>query len=269
MPRSRHEEYRNLRSIPFDLRRNIRRTSIHSANPANWHENLEIQFYLKGEGYVILDGKRYEIKEGDIVVANSNSLHFTCSENEIVFSVIIIDYQFCKDIDIDYTTLCFQPIINSSKMFDIYNEISKISDDKDNICRIAILRKLITEMLIELRSKYTDSEISKVSEKASFKLVKDAINYINNNYNHHFTLDDVASYLFVDKYNLARRFKEHTGDTIVKYTNSVRCAKAKRLISEGSTVHEAAHLCGFNNMSFFTKTFKEYIGKNPSAFKPD
>ena len=39
-------------------------------------------------------------------------------------------------------------------------------------------------------------------------------------------------------------------------------------IAEGNIIlSEAAMLCGFNNMSFFTKTFKQYIGTLPSEVK--
>ncbi|MBR6603969.1 MAG: AraC family transcriptional regulator, partial [Clostridia bacterium] len=45
-----------------------------------------------------------------------------------------------------------------------------------------------------------------------------------------------------------------------------RCKKASELISEGLSVSEAALKCGFSNMSFFTRTFREYIGCLPSKF---
>ena len=97
--------------------------------------------------------------------------------------------------------------------------------------------------------------------------IRVSVAFIQEHYAERITLDDIATILYIDKYNLARKFKEQTGKTIINYTNEIRCDNAKRLILEGIPVHEAARLCGFNNMSFFTKTFKKHTGKTPSAYK--
>ena len=43
--------------------------------------------------------------------------------------------------------------------------------------------------------------------------------------------------------------------------------KAIDYLSDGFTVTETASLCGFENLSFFTKVFKRYTGNNPSYYK--
>ena len=80
-------------------------------------------------------------------------------------------------------------------------------------------------------------------------------------------LDGIASATLTDKYALSRLFKRVTGQTPVQYINTYRCRKAAEYISDGKNVSEAAHACGFTNMSFFTKTFKAYMGKLPSDTK--
>lgn len=269
MRRTRHEKYIDFSLIPFVFHWKLVRTVARSGDPANWHENLEIQYCHEGEGYILIDGKRHNVKAGDIIVANSNSLHFTGTDSNIMFSVIIVDIEFCKEIGIDYTKLTFEPIINNEKISQLFVEIYNTIQDKENPCRAALLKKYAIELMVELRQGYAKEKVVSALENPSFSLVKEAIAYIQDRYAEHFSLEDMANALFVDKYNLARKFKEHTGNTIIKYTNRIRCEKAKILIVEGMPVHEAARNCGFNNMSFFTKTFKSYIGKTPSAYKPN
>ncbi len=268
MSSSRYEEYSTFDSLPFVLWWRLYRTAAHSTIPANWHENLEVQYCNEGEGFALLDGKRYAVKAGDVVVANSNSLHFIGTKSNITFSAIIIDTNFCKDIGIDYTSLLFEPIITNSNIPCLFNKIYEIMQKDDDPCRLALLKKYAIELLIELRSKYAKEKSSSAPKNSSFFKVKDAITYIQDNYTKHFTLDDMANALFIDKCNLIKKFKKHTGITIIKYTNTLRCEKAKRLIAEGVPIYEAAHSCGFNNMSFFTKTFKSCLGRKPSDYKP-
>ena len=268
MPNSRYEEYSTFDSSPFVLWWRLYRTAAHSTIPANWHENLEVQYCNEGEGYALLDGKRYSVNAGDVVVANSNSLHFMGTKSSITFSSIIIDPNFCKDIGIDYTSLLFEPIITNSNIPFLFNEIYEIMQKDDDPCKLALLKKYAIELLIELRSKYAIEKKSSAPKNSSFFKAKEAITYIQNNYTRHFSLEEMASALFIDKCNLIRKFKKHTGTTIIKYTNTLRCEKAKHLITEGMPIYEAALSCGFNNMSFFTKTFKSCLGKKPSDYKP-
>ena len=55
--------------------------------------------------------------------------------------------------------------------------------------------------------------------------------------------------------------------TVIEYVNILRCKEAKRLISEGQSVSEAAIASGFNNLSYFTRTYKKYVGELPSSNK--
>lgn len=101
----------------------------------------------------------------------------------------------------------------------------------------------------------------------SFGQVKAAIRFIREHYAERLTLERIAANSLTDKYSLSRKFKELTGQTVVQFINGYRCERIKDLIRDGMPVSEAAVQCGFNNMSFFTKTFKKYTAKLPSEYK--
>ena len=90
---------------------------------------------------------------------------------------------------------------------------------------------------------------------------------IRENYNKKITLDEISKAVLCDKYALCREFKRLTGQTIIENLNNYRCIKAMGFLNEGYTVAKTAELCGFDNLSFFTKTFKKHIGKLPSEYK--
>ena len=114
---------------------------------------------------------------------------------------------------------------------------------------------------------YTLSENVCTVKNRSFDAVKCTIKFIRTNYERKISLDEVAKNAFMDKYTLSREFKKVTGQTIVQYINSYRCKKAAEYIISGCSVSESARICGFTNMSFFTKTFKLCMGKMPSKYK--
>ena len=58
-----------------------------------------------------------------------------------------------------------------------------------------------------------------------------------------------------------------TGNTIVCFINTLRCMEEKRLIENGMQVSVAAYACGFDNLSYFSRTFQRVVGALPSAYK--
>lgn len=252
---------------PCVLFYNNERTKYNKSRRANWHENLEIQLCHSGEGYVLINGEKYNIRENDIIVANSNVVHYNGTDTAINYSALIIDTDFCKGAGIDHTKISFETLIKSEKLTRLYGEVIKAYYTDDKLCKTARLQAALLSLLIELREKHTDFEWNELKTNKSFEQVKSTIRFIRENFAEKLTLDMIAKNALADKYRLSRRFKDLTGQTIVQYVNNYRCERAKELIGQGIPVSEAAVRCGFNNMSFFTKTFKEFTGKLPSDYK--
>jgi AraC-like DNA-binding protein len=97
--------------------------------------------------------------------------------------------------------------------------------------------------------------------------VKQAVRYIRENADRRLLLDEIARSVCADKFSLCRAFKQFTGYTLVEYSSLCRCQRAADFLADGRAVSEAAALCGFDNLSFFTKTFKRYMGALPSQYK--
>jgi len=63
-------------------------------------------------------------------------------------------------------------------------------------------------------------------------------------------------------------FKEQMGITIIDYVTSVRIERAKHLLL--ATDQSCTEICfevGYNNQSYFTRTFKALVGMTPRQFK--
>ena len=268
MENYRYEDYSQIKEhAPCVVNYDIVRTKLKLSDTANWHHNIEIQLCCEGSGFVILDGVRTEIGAGDIVVANCNTIHFTGTDDYIKYHCIIIDNDFFISSGIDCSDIQFQNVFKNMTIMNSIIETVQTYKNPDDICYKAKLQCLILKILIEIRTYHTKSiSVSKYDNKY-FKGVKDTILYIQNNYDKKISLDELSKVTYIDKYTLSKKFKEFTGITIVDYINNYRSKIALSMIQNGEQIGDAARLCGFNNISFFTKTFKKYTGNLPSYYK--
>ena len=268
MENYRYEDYSQIKEhIPCVVNHDIVRTKLKLSDTANWHHNIELQLCCEGSGFVILDGVRTEIGVGDIVAVNCNTIHFTGTDDYIKYHCIIIDNDFCISSGIDCSDIQFENTFKNPLIMNSIIETVEIYKNPDDICYKAKLQYLILKILIEIRTYHTKSISVPKYDIKFFKEVKDAILYIQSNYDKKITLEELSKETYIDKYTLSKKFKEFTGITIVNYINNYRCKMALSVIQNGEQINNAARLCGFNNISFFTKTFKKYTGNLPSFYK--
>jgi two-component system response regulator YesN len=142
------------------------------------------------------------------------------------------------------------------KNLNYVNKVMKI-DNQEDLC--AWISTALNEF-IELV--YSSQDARKVSQ------IRPAINYIDANYNKPITLADVARASHLSVSRLAHIFKEQMGITLIDYLTSVRIERAKQLLI--GTEQNCTEICfqvGYNNQSYFTRTFKELVGMTPRQFR--
>ena len=91
------------------------------------------------------------------------------------------------------------------------------------------------------------------------------LNYIEEHLEEKLTSGQLADIAGYSEYHFLQLFKAHTGYTVTRYLNLLRCDRAKQSLLSGCTVKEAAAQCGFENLSYFTKVFKNCIGLLPGT----
>lgn len=110
---------------------------------------------------------------------------------------------------------------------------------------------------------YTENE----NTKNLYKLKK-VLNYIRKSYSKQITLKDMAQIAGVSPKYFCSFFKNMTAKTPVEYLNSYRIEKAAaNLLASDSSVTDIAYSCGFNDLSYFIKVFRDLKGISPKQFK--
>ena len=92
--------------------------------------------------------------------------------------------------------------------------------------------------------------------------------YISENIGEELTRKRLAQNIHFSEDYIARLFKIETGKSISTYVMEQRMELAKHYIAETNrSISDIAMTVGYNNFSYFSKTFKEYTGKTPNEYR--
>lgn len=98
--------------------------------------------------------------------------------------------------------------------------------------------------------------------------IKKLTAFIEEHYADELSINDFAEQFNLHPVYLGKLFKMNTGSTYKEYLQRVRMNNAEIMLTTGGvTVTEAAESCGFHDLSYFSKVFKEAKGYPPSAVK--
>lgn len=234
----------------------------------NFHEDLEITFFLKEGADCIQGDSIYSIQVEDVVVANSYVPHqLLVTKNGMGYFTFTVPNSFCKYNSIDVTTLRFQEHIHDPSLIRLFYEAIDIFKT-DAPWRNAALKAKVLEILVFLYRNYSTPQAAQppMVDK-SWKYIYAAIQYIKENISQKLTVAEIAEYAGASESHFMREFKRITGSTVTGYINAARCEYGENLLLSGKyKIKEVAALCGFENEEYFTKVFKKQTARTPSEY---
>lgn len=97
-----------------------------------------------------------------------------------------------------------------------------------------------------------------------------AARLIEENYLEKFSLEQLADTLHVNKYYLARTFKEMRGQTLLNYHHFCRCEHSKQYLEKQELSMEmVAFKSGYMTGSHYVKTFHKIFGITPLQYRKE
>jgi len=98
--------------------------------------------------------------------------------------------------------------------------------------------------------------------------IKAMLAYIHENYGSEVTLSHIAAAAAISESECLRCFRAAIGSTPIQYLKQYRLQQAACLmLSTQKKLADISHLCGFQDISYFTKSFREQMGCTPSQFR--
>lgn len=244
------------------------------------HDFVEMVYILKGKCVHFVDGKKYNLKHGDMLVINYNSSHSHTSENGLQYVHFLLKPQYIN-----------QSLADCENAFELlklseFEEFSKILDQSK--CKITFtgeerdrIESIISIFLDEIELNPTGYELAVRSlfnvvllfifrkmaldlDGTFHGLSDNVLNYIKRNCSKKLSLKALANKCSYNPSYFSRLFKEYTGHTFMEYLKRVRMEKAVDLVSNSDMdILNIAYAVGYSEKSKFFKHFKAYTGTTP------
>lgn len=246
----------------------------------HWHPEIEIYYVTQGEITVTVSDEKYILKQGDIFFINPQELH-SVTPNKLpvqydaaVFSSSLFEFKephFFEEsftLPIEQGSLKFPRLITTTHP--LYNQIKNYLNlifNQHTNSKSLIFSDLIALFSLLLQNSLMLRQTENSTDKHSDD-IKLCIKYIEDNYAEKIKLCELAGLVHMSTNYFCSYFKNFTGMSPFTYINYVRIKKsASILLKSNDSVVTIAENCGFENVSFFIRKFKEIIGCTPSVYR--
>lgn len=240
----------------------IKRNISQSWNASKDQRDGNITYIRNGTAIVKMNGKTSKVGKGDVVYTPKGSNCQIQADGGTTVKVYSLDFKHYY-INSGFRELPFSTVMNIDTdipLISLYEELNSIWIKKEIGHRLkarGIAMQIFYEIIINANS-HGDTNDS----NNRIDLVKE---YIIERYDQDIQIDQLASMLNLNPVYFGSYFKKKTGYTVRQYINYIRISMAKGLLLSGNySVGEAAYQCGFQDMFYFSKVFKQIEGIPPS-----
>ncbi len=249
--------------------------------PVHWHDELEIIYVKSGFLTVNISGENYIGKPGDAFVVSPGNLHFMGSQTGTVdyftFLFPLKYIAFRSDDMLDDKLI--EPL-NSGHLM-ISPEIKDtVKEQCEQLARVyaAEIDKSESKITSQIRKKIILLQFIHELCKKGFivendttgrnTVEKEMVSYIQQNYMGKILLREFGEQFHLSEKYISRYFKEHFHITLSQYVTYLRLEHAKQMLQETDiSVTEVAMQSGYQNISYFIRSFKKTYGVSPLKYR--
>lgn len=245
----------------------------------HWHPEYEIVRVNRGQLHMTLDAEPIDVQAGNAVFIGGGVAHSAipqdCDYECLVFDLRrfvnhhgIISRQI-EDILERRLILCQRVPQEAIGLFETLDGIFAAMRNRQPGYELTVQGGLYQLLGIVVRDGLYHRPLggSRRRDKQQVSL-KNVIRHIEENYFSTITLDDLVRAAGMNRKYFCQFFKEMTHKTPIEYLNHYRVEMAgEQLLASNQTVAEVAISCGFNDMSYFSRMFRRYMGVTPRNYR--
>lgn len=244
----------------------------------HFHPEVEICFTKKSSGKRFVGNDISNYEDNDLVLLGSNLPHGFTTEMKCVQYVIHLNQDFFSN------DFYLKPEFRNIKLMLSRAQRGLVFQGETTKSAKKVIKKIMktdgfTQLLHLLELLHILSESDEVVEicskeyaldfrAANLNRVKVVYNHILDNYMKDIRIKEIASLINLTEAAFFKFIKKETKKTFTQIINEFRINHAtKLLMTTDKTIAEICFECGYNNISYFNRKFKEIILKTPNEFR--
>lgn len=257
---------------------------IHSY-PLHWHEEAEIIYVTSGSIKITVWTNTYHAKEGDIVILMPHVIHSIEQIDSIDAEYFNIVFHFSL-LEKSEENVCYdkylKPFITYEKSVNCYEPkgshlntcltpllLSLIENRRESYTTYEYLVKSNLFLIMHyLNQNCIQTDHNEMLLQTSYHKIKTALYHVQNSYAKNITVKEAATLCGFSESHFMKLFKELTGISFTAYLVNYRLElSAKQLLETDQKIIDIAANCGFNNHSYFTRSFLKKYGITPAKYR--
>jgi AraC family transcriptional regulator of arabinose operon len=231
-----------------------------------------LHFISDGKGIFTSNGNTYHLGMGDVFLVKPEEEIFYQADEKTPWSYMWVGFQgikaavylaqaglqgervTCRCENIPFIFSCIQQMIMSRHLTQA-NELK----------REAALLQILAALIEEYKSTLPKEERYDYPHQI---YVEQAVDYIKKNMKKNIKVNDIASYIGIDRSYLTNVFKSATGLSPQEYIVRCRMEQAEILLKGTQVkISDVACAVGYTDALSFSKMFKKYKGMSPMEFR--
>ena len=249
----------------------------------HYHPEIELIFVCGGSGKRQIGSNISYFTEGDLILIGSNLPHcgMTNENTKNDYEIVI---QFSQDFlgteiwNAPEMNRIFQ-MLETAKSGIVFGEKVKkaLASKMDALVKSSSLDKLVK--LIDILDELAHTNDFKILNAGKYYLqtqkedndrINLIFNHVKDNFKNQISLEEVSGLATMTVPSFCRYFKKITNKTFTQFVNEYRITHSLKLLAEQPmSITEICFESGFNNFSYFNKTFKEHTQKSPSQYRKE
>ncbi len=249
--------------------------------PVHWHNEFELIHIISGEYNIFLNHQVYTLCKDDMCIIPCKILHGDSEKKSIalyesvVFDIDLIRLrsylpdEFLNSIVNNNLTLHNVILHTNEKILGIVQDLFntfKTEEEGFDLKIPALLLLFFAE--IKKQNLYEAQKILSPKKQKQSEQFAAVLNYIKENYSKNISLETLSDIACLSPKYFCRLFHEVTNRSPIEYLNWFRVNMAcDKLRNSTEKLSDIALECGFNDFSYFVKTFHRYKNITPLKYR--